>query len=253
MVVVKINACEKKVRLSYYLMFYKIWQMIHLGRPIMVLEATTLNHKEAKRLWDIPFPYFNQLELVYGRDRATDIVAKGFKDVIHNLDKELNGESGGDNLDESHFFLSDDEENDVQYMPQTTQTTSKFTNSTKTAKKHMTTLHENKAGKKRKTQEAQLEGIDHSFQMFVQGLNANFGTMENVVAHAMTDENTRQKAANENLKDVLVELMKLKISSGNVLHAGEIFVAHKEKIDLFMSLLEELRLSYVYKLLGLTS
>ncbi|GKA50215.1 Myb/SANT-like domain-containing protein [Tanacetum coccineum] len=210
------------------------------------------NHKEAKGLWDVPFPYFNKLELVYGKDRATGIEAEGFEDAIHNLENEFNAESGGDNLGESHFSLSDDEENDVQYMPQTTQTTSNFTNATKTAKKRKATFHENKAGKKRKTQEARLEGIDHTFQMFVQGFNANFGTMANAVAHAMTDENTRQKAANEKLKDVLVELMKLKISSGDVLHAGEIFAAHKEKIDLFMSLPEELRLSYVYKLVGLT-
>ncbi|GKE91744.1 hypothetical protein Tco_1572839 [Tanacetum coccineum] len=66
-------------------------------------------------------------------------------------------------------------------------------------------------------QEAQLVGIDHSFQMFVQGFNANFRTMANAVAHAMTYENTRQKAANEKLKDVVVELVKLKISSGDVL------------------------------------
>ncbi|GKA10252.1 hypothetical protein Tco_0689685 [Tanacetum coccineum] len=122
-----------------------------------------LRHKEAKGLWDVPFPYFNKLELVYGRDRATGVVAEGFKDAIHDLEEEKNGEIRGENL--------------------------------------------------RKTLEIQLEGIDHSFQMFVQGFNANFGTMANVVAHSMTDENMRQKAASEKLKDCLDELVKLKIST----------------------------------------
>nr|GEW60451.1 hypothetical protein [Tanacetum cinerariifolium] len=36
-------------------------------------------HKEAKGRWDVPFPYFNQLELVYGRDRATGVVAEVLK------------------------------------------------------------------------------------------------------------------------------------------------------------------------------
>ncbi|GKD56871.1 Myb/SANT-like domain-containing protein [Tanacetum coccineum] len=98
------------------------------------------NHKEAKGLWDVPFPYFNKLELVYGKDRATGIEAEGFEDAIHNLENEFNAESGGDNLGEP----------------------------------------------------------------WSNGFNANFGTMANAVAHAMTDENTRQKAANEKLKDVLV-------------------------------------------------
>ena len=112
-------------------------------------------HKEAKGLWDVPFPYFNQLELVYGRDRATGVVAEGFKDAIHNLEEEQNGESGGDNVGESHFSLSDDED-DVQYMPQTTQTTSDFSNATKTASKQKATFQGNKAVKRRKTQEVQL-------------------------------------------------------------------------------------------------
>nr|GEV69835.1 hypothetical protein [Tanacetum cinerariifolium] len=37
------------------------------------------------------------------------VVAEGFKDAIHNLEEEQNGESGGENLGESHFSLSDDE------------------------------------------------------------------------------------------------------------------------------------------------
>nr|GFC43603.1 hypothetical protein [Tanacetum cinerariifolium] len=33
-------------------------------------------HKEAKGLWDVSLSYFNQLELVYGIDRATGVVAE---------------------------------------------------------------------------------------------------------------------------------------------------------------------------------
>nr|GEY92098.1 hypothetical protein [Tanacetum cinerariifolium] len=74
------------------------------------------NHKEANGLWDFPFPYFNQLELVYERDRATGTVVEGFKDAIHNMENEQNGESRGDNIGGSHISLSDDEEVDVQTM-----------------------------------------------------------------------------------------------------------------------------------------
>nr|GEV52227.1 reverse transcriptase domain-containing protein [Tanacetum cinerariifolium] len=117
-------------------------------------------------------PYFNQLELVYGRDIGTGVVAEGFKDAIHSLEEEQNGEIGGENLGESHFSLSDEEDD---------------------------------------------------------------------------------KAANEKLKDCLDELVKLKILTGDVLHAGEIFAANKEKLDLFINIPDELQVSYVYKLMGLSS
>ena len=78
--------------------------------------------------------------------------------------------------------------------------------------------------------------------------------MANSVAHAMSDENNRQKAANEKLKDGVAELVKLKLSSGDLLLAGEIFAANKERLDLFLNLPDDqLRVSYVYKLIGLSS
>ncbi|PWA40378.1 myb/SANT-like domain-containing protein [Artemisia annua] len=207
------------------------------------------NHKEANGLWDFPFLYFN---LVYGKDRATGTVVEGFKDAIHNMENEQNGESGGDNVGGFHISLSDDEENDVQYM---SQTTSNFTNGTNMAKKQKAASKGNKATKKRKTRDiqSQLEGINHSFQMFVQGFNANFGTMANAVANAMTDDNNRKKAKSEQLKDVLDELTKLDISSSDVLHAAEIFAANKDKLELFLNLSENLRVSYVCKLTSLSS
>ena len=154
------------------------------------------NHKEANGLWDFSFPYFNQLELVYGRDRATGTVVEGLKDVIHNMENEQHGESGGYNVGGFHISLSDDEETDVQYK---SQTTSNFNNGTHMAKKQKATSNGNKTTKKRKTRDiqSQLEGINHSFQMFVQGFNANFGTMANAVANAMTDDNNRKKTKSE--------------------------------------------------------
>ncbi|PWA41190.1 myb/SANT-like domain-containing protein [Artemisia annua] len=211
------------------------------------------NHKEANGLWDFSFPYFKQLELVYGRDTATSAVVEGFKDTIHNMENEQNGESGGDDVGGFHFSLSDDdEESDVQYM---SQTTSNFTNATNMAKKKKATSNGSKAAKKRKTRdmESQLEGINHSFQMFVQGFNANFGTMANAVANAMTDDNNRKKAKSEQLKDVLVELSKLEIPNCDVLHAAEIFAANKDKLDLFLNLSPNLRVAYVHKLTSLSA
>ncbi|GKF28183.1 hypothetical protein Tco_0094525, partial [Tanacetum coccineum] len=61
-----------------------------------VYDSYCKNHKEAKGLWDVQFPYFNQLELVYGKDRATGATVEGYGDAIHNMETEQNVEIGGD-------------------------------------------------------------------------------------------------------------------------------------------------------------
>ncbi|GKA34739.1 hypothetical protein Tco_0721168 [Tanacetum coccineum] len=62
----------------------------------------------------------------------------------------------------------------------------------------------NKAAKKKKkpNMEARLEGIDDSFRMFVQGFNTNYGTMANVVANSMNDDNMRQKSLLKYMKEM---------------------------------------------------
>ncbi|GJR03184.1 Myb/SANT-like domain-containing protein [Tanacetum coccineum] len=83
--------------------------------------------------------------------------------------------------------------------------------------------------------ESPLEDINNSFQMFVQGFNANFGTMANALANAIKNDNNRKKAKSEQLKDVLDELTKLNIPSGDVLHAAETFAANKENFELALN------------------
>ncbi|KAG6478269.1 hypothetical protein ZIOFF_061704 [Zingiber officinale] len=58
-------------------------------------------HKEAKGMWDFKFPYLNQLELVYGRDRAIGAIVQGYVDAIYNLEVDQNDESGCENLEEN--------------------------------------------------------------------------------------------------------------------------------------------------------
>ncbi|PWA81737.1 myb/SANT-like domain-containing protein [Artemisia annua] len=204
-------------------------------------------HKEAKGMWDFKFPFFNELALVYGKDRAIGGVVEGFGDAIHNMEAERNDETRGENVGEYFVSLSDHERDDAQTIPSASNTS----NARNMGGKQKNTVNGDKVAKKRKTSssqdvEAHLEGIDQSFQMFVKGFNANFAT----IANAMTDDNIRQKVASEKLKDVLVELARLKIPTLSVLDAADIFSENKEKMDVFLNLSDDLKIAYIMKLTG---
>ncbi|GJV94625.1 hypothetical protein Tco_1546202 [Tanacetum coccineum] len=175
---------------------------------------------------------------------------EGYEDAIQNMETYQNVETGDDHHGDFHFSLSDDEENELPYVLQATTT---VTNATREPRKQKKCTRGITLQRKKPNMEARLEGIDDSFRMFIQGFNTNFGTMANVVASSMNDDNMRQKAASEKMKDVLAELMKLNLPSGDVLQAADIFSANKDKIDIFLNLSEQLRVSYVLKLTGLAS
>ncbi|XP_044950630.1 uncharacterized protein LOC123400976 [Hordeum vulgare subsp. vulgare] len=47
------------------------------------------NHNEAKGLYGVSFPYFEQLAAIYGKDIATGENAEGFGEAVGNLEKEI--------------------------------------------------------------------------------------------------------------------------------------------------------------------
>ncbi|GJW89259.1 reverse transcriptase domain-containing protein [Tanacetum coccineum] len=89
-------------------------------------EGPYKSHKEANGLWDFKFPCLDQLELVYGRDRATSATAEGYMDAIHNMEVEQNVESG-ENFGDYFVSLTHDE-NDMQNTSQVNPTTSNINN-----------------------------------------------------------------------------------------------------------------------------
>ncbi|KAG6514912.1 hypothetical protein ZIOFF_025287 [Zingiber officinale] len=93
-------------------------------------------HKEAKGMWDFKFPYLNQLELVYGRDRAIGAIVQGYVDAIYNLEVDQNDESGGENLGAFYPFSNEyEEDNNVYFESESTPTGSQNIDVTKSATK----------------------------------------------------------------------------------------------------------------------
>ena len=62
------------------------------------------NHKKATGLYGVPFPYFDALSEIFGKDRATGENVKTFDEAVNNIDVEIETETV--NLD------TDDEDSD---------------------------------------------------------------------------------------------------------------------------------------------
>ncbi|XP_071736461.1 uncharacterized protein [Rutidosis leptorrhynchoides] len=225
-----------------------------------------LVHKEAKGMWDFRFPFFKQLETVYGNERSNGGVVQGNSaasrnldvaiierndNAIHESEVEPNTESGSEySSSESDDSLSDERENGVHPFSQATPIPIDNNGAIRIGIKPKTTPNaEDRSAKKQKTSPssqdiaARLDEIKANFHTFVQGINANFA----VLAKSMMQDNVNQKTESEKLKDVMDEIMKLNLSSDDLFKAAEIFAANKNKIDVFFSLPEQLRVSYVIR------
>ena len=47
------------------------------------------NHKKATGLYGVPFPYFDALSEIFGKDRATGENVKTFDEAVNNIDVEI--------------------------------------------------------------------------------------------------------------------------------------------------------------------
>ncbi|XP_037450574.1 uncharacterized protein LOC119320706 [Triticum dicoccoides] len=63
------------------------WKMIQCEKA--QYEAHCKIHSEAKGLYGVPFPYFEQLAAIYGKDIATGENAEGFGEAVGNLENEI--------------------------------------------------------------------------------------------------------------------------------------------------------------------
>ncbi|KAL3533006.1 hypothetical protein ACH5RR_006527 [Cinchona calisaya] len=73
------------------------WQNKVLASEIMLKKSSNvegsgmtagLRHKEARDLWNMKFSYLDELQLVYGKDRANGEVVEDYEDVVNNLEAE---------------------------------------------------------------------------------------------------------------------------------------------------------------------
>ncbi|CDP01662.1 unnamed protein product [Coffea canephora] len=232
----KVNWNDAEKKISYEKQWYDDW---------------CKTHKDAKGLWDVKFPYLGDLEIVYGRDRATGNVAEDFTQTVQDMEAVQNLEEGDEGLDAMSNSDNDKvEEDEVNSMEQSTQPSSTSTRNSKKQKKQSPPIAN--VSKKMKSASTTRGDLDASLQLltskfgdFVEGIQANFTT----IAAAMSNEDKREQLVSDRRDQVVAELMKLALPSGDVMNAADILSEQISKLHVFYNLPAEMKRQYVINLL----
>uniref|UniRef100_A0A8I6XM88 Myb/SANT-like domain-containing protein n=1 Tax=Hordeum vulgare subsp. vulgare TaxID=112509 RepID=A0A8I6XM88_HORVV len=192
------------------------------------------NHNEAKGLYGVSFPYFEQLAAIYGKDIATGENAEGFGEAVGNLEKEI---------------AMEEEENEEEDMI-----------STGTARRSIDTCSIDTTSSKRQKKEPRPKratGPSDPFAAMLQDVNnqlnsvtQHVGTMATTFSAAMARETTQEDPQQKSREKAISELSRLAFTGSEIVDAATIFAKTPEHMNMMLVLPEILRRDFVLKMLS---
>ncbi|KAL3506376.1 hypothetical protein ACH5RR_031758 [Cinchona calisaya] len=198
-------------------------------------------HKEAKGLWRMRFPYFNDLEVVYGQYTSRGEETEGFEDAAQNREVAIIDANVMDFSDEggeaTHSFTQDTEEN---------------TTSTSTSRKHKTQTSPTKEESKKVKTSIPPVSVVEQFEMVSDKFDLLLDNLATIAA-AMANEDKRAQLAADRNNRVVEKLLKLGLPNKDVFGAANILCAESSKLNVFFQLPPKMRKPYVNSLLYPTS
>ncbi|KAI5015625.1 hypothetical protein ZWY2020_057015 [Hordeum vulgare] len=163
------------------------------------------NHNEAKGLYGVSFPYFEQLAAIYGKDIATGENAEGFGEAVGNLEKEI---------------AMEEEENEEEDMI-----------STGTARRSIDTCSIDTTRSKRQKKEPRPK----------RRVTQHVGTMATTFSAAMARETTQEDPQQKSREKAISELSRLAFTGSEIVDAATIFAKTPEHMNMMLVLPEILR------------
>lgn len=188
-------------------------------------------HKNAQGLWNVPFPFFEQLAVVFGVDRATGLQSETFVEAIDNQEKETI-ELDKDGSDE------DDEADDNESVNQSKQSTPSEPSSKK-RKKEKTPKGQ---GRKRKTPEvvdltSSFNNMSSSFSGYMNEMNMHMSTIASAFSTTQQHEQAimAREQVEENQKSNLInELLSIPgLTRFEVMEASKRLASNSSELSLF--------------------
>ncbi|XP_057528810.1 uncharacterized protein LOC130807564 [Amaranthus tricolor] len=157
-------------------------------------------HRNAQGLWNVPFPFYDQLSVIFGADRATGVQSETFVEAVDNQEKEtIELDKGGSD--------EDDEFDDNEFVNQSKQSTPSEP-SLKKAKKEKAP---NEQGRKRKKPEvvdltSSFNNMSSSFSNHMNEMNKHMSTIASAFSTTQLHEQAimAREEVEENQKKNLV-------------------------------------------------
>ncbi|KAI4973166.1 hypothetical protein ZWY2020_028874 [Hordeum vulgare] len=197
-------------------------------------EAHCKTHSEAKGLYGVPFPYFEQLAAIYGKDIATGENAEGFGEAVGKLENEIANE------EEEH------EEEDLI--------------STGTARRSVDTRSMDATSSKRQKKEPRpkrVTGPSDPFATMLQDVNnqinnvtQHVGTMATSFVASMECEAAQEDPHQKSKEKAISELTRLSFTGSEIVDAATVFAKAPDHMNMMLVLPENLRREFVLKMLS---
>ncbi|KAI4994174.1 hypothetical protein ZWY2020_029222 [Hordeum vulgare] len=192
------------------------------------------NHKDAKGLYGVSFPYFEQLAAIYGKDITIGENVDGFGEAVGNLEKEIGME---------------EEENEEEDMI-----------STGIARWSIDTCSVDTTSSEREKKEPRPQramGPSDPFAAMLQDVNnqlnsvtQHVGTMATTFSGAVARETTKEDLQQKSRERAISELSRLAFTGSEIVDAATIFAKTPEHMNMMLVLPEILRRDFVLKLLS---
>ncbi|KAL3516161.1 hypothetical protein ACH5RR_023063 [Cinchona calisaya] len=211
------NLCLPAVlKRNYLLHFFDYYYEYHFNDRMENDES--VRKREAKGHWDVKFPYLGDLEIVYGKGRATGDAAEDSVQAVQNFEDDRNLEEEDEKVDSAINLDNDNEDGDEIVYGKDRATGDAVEDFVQAVQNIEDMKLSSVVGGDLETQFQQISG---KFGSFMEGIQANFITMATVMAN----EDKREQLALDRSNKVVEELLKHALSQGDVFNTVTIFSA----------------------------
>lgn len=165
-------------------------------------------HKHAYGLWNVSFPHFDKLEIIYGPDRATGTNSETFVQAVENQHTDAIDLSADESDEDNNIYYDDS-----LYQPSQSTPSEQVSKKAKTMK----IPKENKKEKTRKRKMPEVVDLTSSFKDmssnlsgFMSGMNAHMSTIANALSTTQQHEQAimaREQELEDQKKNLINELL----------------------------------------------